>query len=170
MNYFEPITKYYIINIIDCGNTKLQLDQTNLANYINQTFPILGVLNQEKRKALVNQDPDRLKQCSLLLSFAVNFLKLPRYLLVRGNSEMAIEPVSNKKVYSVNHELANRRVNDQELENYYLADYESLVDNFFNPSLETQSKATLSIEQLEEKRRLHQKQTRRKIKRYQKIK
>lgn len=170
MNYFEPITRYYIINVIDWGNTNLQLDQTNLADYINQTFPILGVLNQEKRKALVNQDPDKLKQYSLLLHFAVNYLKLPRRLLVRGNSEFAVEPVSNKKFHSLNHELANRRVNDQELENYYISDYESLVNNFFNPSLETQSKANLSIEQLEEKRCLQQKQTRRKIKKYQKNK
>lgn len=150
MNYFEPVTKYYIINLFDRYKDNILLGNISLSNYVKENFPILNTLEQERVDMLnkeVRKDSEQYIKHCLLISYAYNYLNLPQYLLGRGDdSIIATEPVTNTKIYSDG--LKYRRVSDLELGEYYMSDYEERVNNFFNPSKETKRRANLTKDEL----------------------
>ncbi|MBQ7136440.1 MAG: hypothetical protein IJO43_00485 [Bacilli bacterium] len=155
MNYFKPKTKYYIVDILSKGNEELEFYGTNIYEYVKETFPVLYDLEQERQNLLrmgIKQNSEDYRQHVKLMHFALRYLNLPRYLLASGDNDIfAIEPVTGNKIETMDKDvytLEDRRVSDVNLENYYVSNYEEKARNFFEPTLETQRRAKLSIEHL----------------------
>lgn len=155
MNYFEPKTKCYIIDILSKGNEELEFYGINIFEYVKETFPLLYKLEQEKQDLLrmgIKKDSVDYREYVQLTQFALQYLNLPRYLLASGDNDIyAIEPVTGNKIETIDRDiygLEDIRVSDVNLENYYVSNYEEKARNFFEPTLETKRRAQFSVEQL----------------------
>jgi len=151
MNYFKPEKHYYIIPIlkIDSGikicSSNGEVNHT-LHDYMNERFPILKELDRERADICYN-DPlwstkphvagAKHKKQLELIEEAIDYLNIPKHILVIGTDDEAIEPVTKLKIKnstSVVKSLWNYRVSDCELPHYWIHDYEEKIKNFIAPS------------------------------------
>lgn len=162
MNYFEPITRYYIIDILNEENINILIgENVNLWDYVKDNFPVLFALEQERiellRKGIKSTSKEYREHHQLIL-YALNTLNLPGHLLARGdNSTTVMEPATGIRFFDTKDgvpELETRRVSDEELGGYYIHEYASKVHNFFAPSIATKESANLTPDEMRHERKM----------------
>ena len=145
MNYFKPEKYYYIIPILKIDLGLIVKDDKSLYEYVKENFPILRQLDNERADLLygggmpqgINSEYKRHQQ---LINDSLDYLNLPKHILAIGNEHEAIEVVTGTKIkerVKDNITLKTYRVSDCELEEYFINNYESKVNNFFNPDITT---------------------------------
>jgi len=145
MNYFKPDKYYCIIPILRIDNWLMVNENNSLFNYVNDNFPILRELDNERIDVLCNKSCNSSLPISLnreyrelcrLIEYSLEKLALPNHILAVGDEVEAREVVTGRKIYSLTgdvHTLKIYRVSDCELEKYYIENYEDKVKRFFSP-------------------------------------
>lgn len=154
MNYFKPEKYYYIIPILKIDLGLIVKDNKCLYEYVKENFPILRQLDDEGAEILYGDELPRFINEKYIdhkkiIKDSLNYLHLPKHILAIGDENEAIEPVTGIKIkerVKDNITLKTYRVSDCELEEYFINNYESKVNNFFNPDVTTIEEAKKSKE------------------------